>query len=51
MLNEAIGKYAAVTVWESKEDVEAAVAATIPQLRQAIAGMAKAPPVLGRLKV
>ena len=38
------GEYGSFTLWETKEDVEAAAAVMAPKLEQAISGIAKAPP-------
>ena len=42
--DETVGEYASLTVWESKEDAEAAAAVTGPQLEQAVSGIVKSPP-------
>ncbi len=39
-----VGEYASLSIWESKEDVEAAAAVLEPKLEQAVTGIAKAPP-------
>ncbi|GAI34457.1 unnamed protein product, partial [marine sediment metagenome] len=36
--------YASLSVWESKEDAEAAGAVIAPQLEQAVSGIVKGPP-------
>ncbi len=38
------GEYASLSIWESKEDAEAAAAVTGPKTEQAVKGIAKAPP-------
>ncbi len=42
--DEIVGEYASLSIWESKEDVEAAAAVLGPKLEQAVSGIAKAPP-------
>ena len=44
LADDAAGEYASFSIWESKEDAEAAIAATAPQLEQALSGIAKGPP-------
>jgi len=39
-----VGEYASLSIWESKEDVEAAAAVLGPKVEQAVSGIAKAPP-------
>ena len=43
--DDEIGEYASVTIYESKEDAEAAVALTGPRLEEALKGIVKGPPV------
>ena len=42
--DEAVGEYGSLSLWESKEDVEAAAAVIGPQLEQAVSGIVKGPP-------
>ena len=42
--DETVGEYGSLSLWESKEDAEAAGAVIGPQLEQAVSGIAKAPP-------
>ena len=42
--NETVGEYGTLSLWETKEDVEAAAAVLGPKLEQAVSGIAKAPP-------
>lgn len=42
--DEAIGEYASLSLWESKEDAEDAAAVIAPQLEQAVSGIVKGPP-------
>ena len=42
--DETVGEYASLSVWESKEDAEAAGAVIGPQLEQAVSGIVKGPP-------
>ena len=42
--NETVGEYGSLSLWESKEDAEAAAAVVRPQLEQAVSGISKAPP-------
>ncbi len=42
--DETVGEYGSLSLWESKEDVEAAAAVIGPQLEQAVSGIAKRPP-------
>jgi heme-degrading monooxygenase HmoA len=44
LADEAVGEYASLSVWESKDDAEAAAAVTGPQLEQAVSGIVKGPP-------
>ena len=39
-----VGEYASLSLWESKEDAEAAAAATGPKLEQAVSGIVKEQP-------
>ncbi len=42
--DEAVGDYGSLSLWESREDVEAAAAVIGTQLEQAVSGIAKGPP-------
>lgn len=42
--DDEVGEYASVTIYESKEDAEAAVANTGPRLEEALKGIVKGPP-------
>jgi heme-degrading monooxygenase HmoA len=42
--DDAVGEYASVTIYESKEDAEAAIAATDPRLEEALKDIVKGPP-------
>ena len=42
--DETTGEYGSLSLWESKEDAEAAAAVMRPKLEQAVSGIAKAPP-------
>lgn len=42
--DETTGDYGSLTLWETKEDAEAAAAVTGPKLEQAVSGIVKAPP-------
>ena len=42
--DEIVGEYGSLSVWESKEDAEAAAAVIGPQLEQAVSGIVKKPP-------
>jgi len=42
--DETVGEYGSLSLWESKEDVEAAAAVLGPKLEQAVSGIAKVPP-------
>ena len=42
--DETTGEYGSLTLWETKEDAEAAAAVMGPKLEQAVSGIAKAPP-------
>ena len=44
LADDTAGEYVSLTLWESKEDREAAIADLDPQLKQALSGIAKAPP-------
>lgn len=42
--DDTVGEYGALSIWESKEDEEAASVALRPKLEQALSGIAKGPP-------
>jgi heme-degrading monooxygenase HmoA len=42
--DEASGEYGSFSVWESKEDAEAANAVIAPRLQQALSGLLQGPP-------
>ena len=42
--DEASGEYGSFSVWESKEDADAANAVIAPQLQQALSGLLQGPP-------
>ena len=42
--DETTGEIGSLTLWETKEDAEAAAAVMGPKLEQAVSGIAKAPP-------
>ncbi len=42
--NDAVGEYGSLSLWESKEDLEAAAAVLGTKLEQAVSGIAKSPP-------
>ena len=39
-----VGEYSSLSLWESKEDAEAAAAVMAPKVEQAVSGIAKKPP-------
>ena len=39
-----VGEYSSLSLWESKEDAEAAAAVMAPKVEQAVSGIAKEPP-------
>ena len=43
--DNGIGEYGAMSLWESKEDVEAWIELAGPQLEKALTGIVKGPPV------
>lgn len=45
-VNDAAGEYGALTIWESKEDVEVEATIVIPRLQDALAGISAAPPLI-----
>ena len=44
LANETVGEYAALSLWESKEDAKAAVAAIGPRVDEALSAIGKGPP-------
>ncbi|MFC1950169.1 antibiotic biosynthesis monooxygenase family protein [Chloroflexota bacterium] len=44
LADDTAGEYVSLTLWESKEDREAAIAVLDPQLKQAASGIVKGPP-------
>ena len=44
LADDTAGEYVSLTLWESKEDRDAAIAVVDPQLKQAVSGIAKGPP-------
>ena len=42
--DDTTGEYGSLSLWETKEDVEAAAAVLRPKLEQAVSGIAKVPP-------
>jgi len=44
LADDTIGEYGSLTLWESKEDIEAFRKAAAPRLQQALGGIAKGPP-------
>ena len=42
--DDAVGEYGSLTLWESKEDVDAFSEIARPQLEKALSGIAKGPP-------
>ena len=42
--DETVGEYGSLSLWESKEDAEAAAKVLGPKLEQAVSGIAKEPP-------
>jgi heme-degrading monooxygenase HmoA len=49
--DDAIGEYGSLTLWESKEDVEAFSKIAGPQLEQALRGIVKGPPTIRLFEV
>jgi hypothetical protein len=45
-LDDIVGEYGALSLWESKEDADASSAALDPQLQQALTGIVQGPPTL-----
>ncbi|MFC2019809.1 antibiotic biosynthesis monooxygenase family protein [Chloroflexota bacterium] len=43
--DDGSGEYASLSIWESKEDLEAAAAILRPKTEEALAGIAKGPPI------
>ena len=46
LADEAQGQYGSLSLWESREDAEAAGQQMGPSMQQAVAGIAKGPPVV-----
>ena len=44
LVDDTTGEYRSLTLWESKEDIEAFRKASAPYLQKALSGMAKGPP-------
>jgi len=44
LVDDTAGEYGSLTLWESKEDIEAFRKAAGPQLAKALSGIAKGPP-------
>jgi hypothetical protein len=44
--NNAAGEYGALTIWESKEDVETEATIVIPRLQDALAGICAEQPII-----
>ena len=44
--DDTVGEYGSLSIWESKEDVEASSTALRPKLEQALSGIAKGPPTV-----
>jgi hypothetical protein len=42
--DETVGEYGSLSLWESKEEVEAAGEVLGPQIEQALSGIVKGPP-------
>jgi len=49
--NETVGEYGSLSLYESKEDAEAAAAAIGPRVEQALSGIVKGPPTRRRFEV
>jgi len=49
--DDATGEYGALSLWETKEDAEASLAATGPELEKALSGIVKGPPKRGVYEV
>jgi heme-degrading monooxygenase HmoA len=50
-MNEQAGDYGALSVWESKEALEAAVAKMQPIIQEKLGSLAKSPPTTGNYEV
>lgn len=50
-VNDSAGEYGALTLWESKEDIEAEATIVIPRLQDALAGLNAAPPFVRLFEV
>ncbi|MCL4273943.1 MAG: hypothetical protein KJZ77_08730 [Anaerolineales bacterium] len=51
VLDDVIGEYGVLSLWETKEDAEAAGAAMGPGLQQALQGQVQGPPSIRLLEV
>ena len=49
--DDTVGEYGALSLWESKEDIEAAAAALDPRLNEALSGIVKGPPIFRLFEV
>jgi heme-degrading monooxygenase HmoA len=49
--DDSTGEYGGLTLWESKEDAEAALASTGPKMQEALSGIAKGEPKRGVYEV
>ncbi len=45
IVDEAVGEYGALSLWESKEALEAALETLTPGLQQALEGIVQGPPI------
>lgn len=45
LADDSTGEYGSLTLWESKEDIEAFRQAAAPHLQKALSGIAKGPPI------
>ncbi len=50
-MDEGVGEYGALTLYESKEDAEAGIAALEPKLQEILADIVKGPPTLQLFEV
>ena len=50
LVDDTTGEYGSLTLWESKEDIEAFRKAAAPHLQKALSGIAKGPPTSRCLK-
>ena len=49
--NDEAGEYGALTLWESKEDIETEATIVIPRLQDALASISAAPPLIRLFEV